>query len=69
MCIRDRVPPGETGLVRSHREAGDVDQATGRPELGPEVVLHLSLIHISEPTTHETVLDLVCRLLLEKKKK
>mgnify|MGYP007112065535 CR=1 FL=1 len=26
----------------------------------------LSLIHISEP--HETVLDLVCRLLLEKKK-
>eukprot|EP00656_Telonema_subtile_P012734 TRINITY_DN16429_c0_g1_i1.p1 TRINITY_DN16429_c0_g1~~TRINITY_DN16429_c0_g1_i1.p1 ORF type:complete len:356 (+),score=11.75 TRINITY_DN16429_c0_g1_i1:120-1187(+) len=27
---------------------------------------HLSLIHISEP--HETVLDLVCRLLLEKKK-
>ena len=26
----------------------------------------LSLIHISEPT--ETVLDLVCRLLLEKKK-
>ena len=27
----------------------------------------LSLIHISEPT--KTVLDLVCRLLLEKKKK
>ena len=27
----------------------------------------LSLIHISEPT--ETVLDLVCRLLLENKKK
>ena len=29
-------------------------------------LLRLSLIHISEP--HETVLDLVCRLLLEKKK-
>ena len=27
--------------------------------------IHLSLIHISE--AHETVLDLVCRLLLEKK--
>ncbi len=29
---------------------------------------HLSLIHISEPTRHYTD-DLVCRLLLEKKKK
>ena len=34
--------------------------------LGVEL-LNLSLIHISEP--HETVLDIVCRLLLAKKKK
>ena len=54
-----------------HRGAGDGDELAMR---GSEPVhataLHaagdLSLIHISEP--HETVLDLVCRLLLEKKK-
>ena len=45
--------------VRTHR------QAKRNGALDGAVVHHLSLIHISEP--HETVLDLVCRLLLEKK--
>ena len=64
MCIRDRgyrgaiVGDGEGqgigGCLRS--EAGGADAGTGR---GPVSYTHLR--------AHETVLDLVCRLLLEKK--
>ena len=65
MCIRD-----SNGLVR-RIEADDDWFFYGRREIpsdSRDFVSHLllSLIHISEP--HETVLDLVCRLLLEKKK-
>ena len=70
MCIRDRVDAGDAEVgdgVPRHR--GDVlaedDVAVGPGQLRHELGHGLSLIHISEPT--ETVLDLVCRLLLEKK--
>ena len=66
MCIRDRVVveefPAEffDGAFAGGDAAGvDVDQVG--PALGPVSYTHLR--------AHETVLDLVCRLLLEKKKK
>ena len=65
MCIRDSVTLSEATMVELRI---DTQSALGqRAEVvrNGEVVA-LSLIHISEP--HETVLDLVCRLLLEKKK-
>ena len=43
-----------------------LDEADIKDPLIIEAVLLLSLIHLR---AHETVLDLVCRLLLEKKKK
>ena len=64
MCIRDRVIGAR----------GAEFDAVILPEPGDGRIVEdhfgsgrqfLSLIHISEP--HETVLDLVCRLLLEKK--
>ena len=65
MCIRDRSEELETG---SHREkdqcrnrTGEADQEPGPEQFGEPV----SYTHLR---AHETVLDLVCRLLLEKKK-
>ena len=66
MCIRDsQLPAGqrqELGQIRrvfdlSHQVAGEDEQV----RLGAVSYTHLR--------AHETVLDLVCRLLLEKKKK
>ena len=56
----------------AHLDSGGADKlpspqsARGLELRGVAVGAVLSLIHISEP--HETVLDLVCRLLLEKNK-
>jgi hypothetical protein len=36
----DRIASCQAGLVRRDREPGDVDEATGGADLGPEVVLH-----------------------------
>jgi len=47
------------------RGAGGRQKLT-RGRKGSRMTLYMTLIHISEP--HETVIDLVCRLLLEKKK-
>ena len=65
MCIRDRVVlaavdlawPGRPGRVRD----GEVD-GPGEGGVGENPVSYTHL------RAHETVLDLVCRLLLEKKK-
>ena len=65
MCIRDR----STGLLIALgvskrglrcRETGDGDSERGARDVVPVSYTHLR--------AHETVLDLVCRLLLEKKK-
>ena len=66
MCIRDRVgtpvddyPVGDAcGFVGDFVEGNTVNDIL---ELDPVSYTHLR--------AHETVLDLVCRLLLEKKKK
>ena len=69
MCIRDRFA-GEVGggdLERGHVETGEeVDGLVieGGGE-GHDPRVPVSYTHLR---AHETVLDLVCRLLLEKKK-
>ena len=64
MCIRDSGSEG--GLDRVRR--AQVDPVLGRVvverEEHVEVVAAVSYTHLR---AHETVLDLVCRLLLEKK--
>ena len=66
MCIRDRLVHDnqrqveQLGILTGHAGAPHVradDGAVGKP---------VSYTHLR---AHETVLDLVCRLLLEKKKK
>ena len=65
MCIRDRLgvvvkglqrQPASVGLLPQHAQ----DRGDGRVTLAAVSYTHLR--------AHETVLDLVCRLLLEKKK-
>ena len=70
MCIRDRagtssvvsaVPGFRDPAVLRAAAGHDVDHAANRIAAPPVSYTHLR--------AHETVLDIVCRLLLEKKKK
>ena len=76
MCIRDRfggcardlreVAPNARGAVgRVAVGDGGVDVVGARREVAGVIVPPVSYTHLR---AHETVLDLVCRLLLEKKK-
>ena len=66
MCIRDRDHPDwikrKMDMRRKRAEAGPHDAEQEETITGESV----SYTHLR---AHETVLDLVCRLLLEKKKK
>ena len=65
MCIRDSAKAkGEeaTGVIQ--REFS-IQQAVTAVRVGQEALEPVSYTHLR---AHETVLDLVCRLLLEKKK-
>ena len=84
MCIRDRPDPHQESVQLGFGQgkgALELDRVFGcqdeeRPGQGPRLAVdrHLALLHGLEPVSythlraHETVLDLVCRLLLEKKK-
>ena len=65
MCIRDRL---EAGVHFGHL------RKKWNPKMLPYIFAEKKGIHIIDPVSythlraHETVLDLVCRLLLEKKK-
>ena len=66
MCIRDRTitrerPTGPDLALLMERHTADMHADTP-----PESIHTVSYTHLR---AHETVLDLVCRLLLEKKKK
>ena len=62
MCIRDRNGPADPGRPAAGvgvRAAAGADAIGGGLRSGPVSYTHLR--------AHETVLDIVCRLLLEKK--
>ena len=65
MCIRDRARTGRAGLGQDlvAQTGLGIDQEHIR--VVGRTVLPVSYTHLR---AHETVLDLVCRLLLEKKK-
>ena len=83
MCIRDRdvsvideLPPGRKDIVTKHRTENHRMSVNGfiRDEIakGRQIYVVFPLIEAVSYThlrAHETVLDIVCRLLLEKKKK
>ena len=65
MCIRDRV------ITRYHHEAlraRVVDAVEHDGRFGFRAVQGFCAVSYTHLRAHETVLDLVCRLLLEKKK-
>ena len=65
MCIRDSLP-GETGTRSRDAAAGNGwARVAAEPDASGALVYAVSYTHLR---AHETVLDLVCRLLLEKKK-
>ena len=65
MCIRDRGQGGEFEFRVDGRWPGHLDQVAEQAEAGEIGAGAVSYTHLR---AHETVLDLVCRLLLEKKK-
>ena len=78
MCIRDRVPSLYAEYLRASRTEMYTSERTKSPELKylpttailvTDLVVFERSVSYTHLRAHETVLDLVCRLLLEKKKK
>ena len=65
MCIRDRTNI-EGGSLQSYATA--VGLLPGNPGTGVPDRIVVGAVSYTHLRAHETVLDLVCRLLLEKKK-
>ena len=66
MCIRDRLRTGRPGASAIEVAREILSAIGGLPGLAGAGAQAVSYTHLP---AHETVLDLVCRLLLEKKKK
>ena len=66
MCIRDRAGAVVGGLVLS---ALPVSRRPGRMVILSVACYGVAAVSYTHLRAHETVLDLVCRLLLEKKNK
>ena len=65
MCIRDSAKGGTVVGLENNRVLAEVNEKFGGNYLNEETLIAVSYTHLR---AHETVLDLVCRLLLEKKK-
>ena len=65
MCIRDRSSASKGTKVAEKACLARVAKTVGKPVGTLKVTEAVSYTHLR---AHETVLDLVCRLLLEKKK-
>ena len=66
MCIRDRLPPVASGTYIINEKM--LDDLKNRPLANHASNLGAPSVSYTHLRAHETVLDLVCRLLLEKKK-
>ena len=73
MCIRDSshtiVREADLRSVFIHQTTGDAHDARVPPFKAMEQGIVHQAVSYTHLRAHETVLDLVCRLLLEKKKK
>ena len=76
MCIRDRLAELDTlGIPTHHSDDGWYYPLSDSAHSVVDILRQALMAHGVEPVSythlraHETVLDLVCRLLLEKKKK
>ena len=65
MCIRDRPFTGRGGVAASLAQGREAEHGGAEEPAEPHALAPVSYTHLR---AHETVLDLVCRLLLEKKK-
>ena len=65
MCIRDRDSTTQAWLDLQTWQPDALDTVVGIAASGTTPYVAVSYTHLR---AHETVLDLVCRLLLEKKK-
>ena len=65
MCIRDRVSAALTGEIFIEPI---IRRWLGKSESGQDEVTGSLTVSYTHLRAHETVLDFVCRLLLEKKK-
>ena len=65
MCIRDRPDGPHNAVIAALRVGVREHSGDGVVEVPPPRIDAVSYTHLR---AHETVLDLVCRLLLEKKK-
>ena len=66
MCIRDSLKTADAGYLTRRLVDVSHDVIVRELNCGTDTGLAVSYTHLR---AHETVLDLVCRLLLEKKKK
>ena len=66
MCIRDRACGELEAIIKNPGETGSGSTQAKDCSYGGKRIDSVSYTHLR---AHETVLDLVCRLLLEKKKK
>ena len=66
MCIRDRVEAQHTAAMLTTFNEIDMGPVMELRKRRQEAFVAVSYTHLR---AHETVLDLVCRLLLEKKNK
>ena len=65
MCIRDSAGPEQYTIIPDRAAAIQYAVDMARPG---DVVASFGTVSYTHLRAHETVLDLVCRLLLEKKK-
>ena len=74
MCIRDRVGSVPALLLGANTQFGAEQFVSAFDAIGTDVVvwsdeLSVETVSYTHLRAHETVLDIVCRLLLEKKQK
>ena len=69
MCIRDRITTDHISPAGSFKPTTPAGKYLTERQVAPKDFNSYGSVSYTHLRAHETVLDLVCRLLLEKKKK